>query len=61
MLNNYFSFDCDTAIEQYLPKNQDCAAASNDSQLSLLVKDGLSFHLATSEVTFIQNKQLVFC
>ena len=51
-----FLTDCDLAIGQHLLEDQDCAAAHNDNQFTVLVTARSSSHLAIFEATFINNK-----
>ena len=51
----------DSAIGHHLLENQDCAAAYNDNQFTVLAVARSSFHLATLQVTFMKNKQPALC
>ena len=52
--------DCDSAIEQHLLENEQCAANYNDKRFKILGVARSSFHLCLLEATFIKP-EIRFC
>ena len=51
----------DSAIDQHLLDNQDCAKLYNDDMFQVIGRGQLSFHLSVLELIYILMKKLPLC